>query len=65
MDIEINGKQTTVSAATVSLLTEELGIPALGTAIAVNGTMVPRTEWQAKSLKEGDKVLIIRAACGG
>ena len=65
MDIEINGKQTTVSAATVSLLTEELGILASGTAIAVNGTMVPRTEWQAKSLKEGDKVLIIRAACGG
>lgn len=65
MDIEINGKQTTVSAATVSLLTEELGIPASGTAIAVNGTMVPRTKWQAKFLKEGDKVLIIRAACGG
>ena len=52
-------------ADNVSLLAEELNIPAGGTAIAVNGAMVPRAGWNEKKLNDGDKVLIIRAACGG
>lgn len=52
-------------AHTIARLAEELGIPSGGTAIAVNGKMVPRTEWDGKALNEGDKILIIRAACGG
>ena len=52
-------------AHTLARLAEELGISAGGTAIAVNGRMVPRTEWDGKTLNEGDKILIIRAACGG
>lgn len=52
-------------ACTVSRLAEELRIPAAGTAIAVNGAMVPRAGWNEKKLNDGDKVLIIRAACGG
>ncbi len=65
MDIEINGKKTATDAENLGILAKELGIPASGTAMAVNGTMVPRKEWEGKLLKEGDKVLIIRAACGG
>lgn len=65
MNIEINGKTMCTDASTVSRLAEELRIPAAGTAIAVNGTMVPRAGWNEKKLNDGDKVLIIRAACGG
>jgi len=65
MNIEINGKSMATEARTIARLAEELGIPSGGTAIAVNGKMVPRTEWDGKALKEGDKILIIRAACGG
>lgn len=65
MNIEINGKNMATEADNVSLLAEELNIPAGGTAIAVNGAMVPRAGWNEKKLNDGDKVLIIRAACGG
>lgn len=65
MNIEINGKNMATEAHTLARLAGELEIPAGGTAIAVNGKMVPRTEWDGKTLNEGDKILIIRAACGG
>lgn len=65
MNIEINGKTMCTDACTVSRLAEELRIPTAGTAIAVNGAMVPRAGWNEKKLNDGDKVLIIRAACGG
>jgi sulfur carrier protein len=36
-----------------------------GIAIAINDAVVPRSRWEAHSLKEGDRVEIVRAVQGG
>lgn len=36
-----------------------------GTAIAVNGKIVRRQDWDYSTVKEGDDILIIKAAYGG
>jgi sulfur carrier protein len=36
-----------------------------GIAVAVNNTVIPKLEWQSKTLKENDKITIIRATQGG
>ncbi len=55
-----------VSAATVSTLISDLDLAGRnGVAVAVNGTVVPRAAWQAHDLRDGDRVLVIRATQGG
>ena len=65
MQILINNKPTATEATNLSLLADELALPAQGVAIAVSNQMVPRTAWDATPLHEGDNVIIIKAACGG
>ena len=65
MKILINDKETDTFVSTLAALAEELNLPAKGVAVAVGGKMVPRTEWADAALHEGDKVIIINAACGG
>jgi sulfur carrier protein len=36
-----------------------------GIAIGINDQVIPREEWNLNSLKENDKVLLIRASQGG
>ncbi len=36
-----------------------------GLAVAVNGNIVPRINWNKFLLQENDKIMLIRAACGG
>ncbi len=36
-----------------------------GVAVAVNGTVVPRSQWAATALAPGDRVEIVTAAAGG
>jgi sulfur carrier protein len=36
-----------------------------GMALAVNSTVVPRQEWDNYSLKDNDKIMIIKATQGG
>ncbi len=36
-----------------------------GTAVAINGEVVPRAEWPEASLEEGDKVEVLKAVGGG
>ena len=36
-----------------------------GMAIAVNETVIPRSEWAGYRLREGDRVFVIRATQGG
>ena len=36
-----------------------------GVAIAVNETVIPRSEWAGYRLREGDRVFVIRATQGG
>ena len=36
-----------------------------GTAVAVNNRVIPKDEWMDTFLKDGDKVTVIQATCGG
>ena len=47
------------------LLTQVLGIPVAGLAVAVDQTVIPNTDWPAYFLKPADKVMLIRATQGG
>ena len=66
MQLEINGKKVELPAtAALQTVAEELKLSPAGTAIAVNNKMIPRTQWAATSLVEQDKIVVIKAACGG
>ena len=50
----------------LSCLIRELGLAdKKGVAVAVNGAVVPRSEWPARELAAADRVLVIRATQGG
>ncbi|NBV38444.1 MAG: sulfur carrier protein ThiS [Verrucomicrobia bacterium] len=66
MQIFINDQAQEVSAQTLADLLKSLGVaqePAV--AAALNGQVVPRSQWPQHHLQEGARVLIIRAAQGG
>lgn len=65
MDITINNKPLSTSAATVSQLAVELALPEKGVAVAVDNKLVPRGDWGSFELREGAAVTVIRAAFGG
>ena len=66
MNIIVNGDKVEMAGgATVKTLAEQQNLPDRGVAIAVNNDMVPRADWENKTLNEGDDVVIIRAVCGG
>ncbi|MCR5394596.1 MAG: sulfur carrier protein ThiS [Bacteroidales bacterium] len=65
MNIQINGKETATTAATVAELAAQMQLPEQGVAIAVGNQMVPRAAWADTPLAEGARVTIIKAACGG
>lgn len=65
MDITINNKPLSTSAATISQLAAELALPEKGVAVAVDNKLVPRGDWGSFELREGAAVTVIRAAFGG
>ncbi|WP_455586302.1 sulfur carrier protein ThiS [Bacteroides sp.] len=66
MKVEVNNKEVELThESTITQLTEQLELPSQGIAIAVNNKMIPRTEWDVFVLHENDKLVIIKAACGG
>ena len=46
-------------------LVEYLGISTKGMALAVNNSVVSKSEWEKFQLNENDKILIIKATQGG
>ncbi len=66
MKITLNGITEEISAATLADLLETKGLAdKTGIAVALNNTVVPRTEWQTTRLSENDKILLIGASYGG
>lgn len=68
MQLTVNGKNEEVGdGATVAELLAGRGIEgdAAGVAVAVNNAVVPRNEWGATPLHDGDAVEIIHAVQGG
>lgn len=68
MRIKVNGRPTDVGdhvilAALLAGLDVAADVP--GVAVAVNEAVVPRREWPAHRLREGDVVEIVRAVQGG
>ena len=62
MHLTVNGDHRSADARTVA---ELVGEPRRGTAVAVNGEVVPRRDWAGHALRDGDRVEILTAAQGG
>jgi sulfur carrier protein len=67
MRVLVNGAETELGeGATVAALVERLGVPGgRGVAVAVDAEVIPRGEWQTRTLAEGAKVEVLRAIQGG
>ncbi|MBP5318459.1 MAG: sulfur carrier protein ThiS [Paludibacteraceae bacterium] len=65
MKIWINDRETVTDACNLGQLADQLQLPSNGVAVAVNNQMAPRAQWNATALAEGDRVVVIKAACGG
>lgn len=66
MQLIVNDEEITTEAGSVDkLLRERLGEVPAGTAVAVDGDVVPRSEWETTKLDDGAKVDILTAVQGG
>ena len=65
--IRVNGQEEPLRARSVEALLAEKEMPAdmRGMAVALNGRVVPRAEWQNTPLAAGDAVEIVLARQGG
>lgn len=65
MKVKVNQQETETNAPTLGALAAQLQLPARGVAIAVDNSMVPRTQWDGTPLTEGADIIIVKAFCGG
>jgi len=65
--IFVNGEPRERDGATIAELLTELGVEdrARGVAVAVDGEVVPRGEWPARRVNEGERVEALSAMQGG
>ncbi|MGM9688990.1 MAG: sulfur carrier protein ThiS [Alloprevotella sp.] len=65
MKVLLNNQEVQTQAQNMSELLSELGYRAEGVAVAVDNRIVPRGTWSDTPLREGCRITVIRAACGG
>jgi thiamine biosynthesis protein ThiS len=66
MRLWINGEaREAPPLGTVGDLAAWLGLPPFGSAVELNGTVIPRREQAATPLKEGDRLEVVRLVGGG
>ena len=66
MRLMVNGATRAVEGvADVAGLVAQLTVAQRGVAVAVNGEVVPRSQWAAVALCDGDRVEVLTAAQGG
>lgn len=69
MDIKVNGKLLDVdSKATIVDLVAQLcpdNKDGAGTAVAIDGVIIPKSQWATKELKPDNDIILIKAAYGG
>jgi sulfur carrier protein len=67
MRLKINGVEEEIAVTTLRELLEFRGIDPVArfVAVAVNGSVVRRSEWSSKPLGPGDDVEIVRPFSGG
>jgi sulfur carrier protein len=67
LEIRVNGQDLSATAATIAeLLAEQANeMGQRGIAVALNGSVIPRSAWGETALSPGDSVEIVRAMQGG
>ncbi len=66
MKLVVNGEERAVeNARSVAELIDALGLPARAVLVEHNGSALFRTEWETRTLTEGDRLEIIRVVAGG
>ena len=66
MNTTVNGTTRDLPRDTsIADLLKELGVPSEGTAVALNGAVVPRKDHGSAMLSDDDVVEVIRAVAGG
>ncbi|NQX41119.1 sulfur carrier protein [Pedobacter steynii] len=67
MEITVNQKnyQLNDTCSVEQMLTEVLNIPVQGIAVAINQTIIPKTDWPGRELQSGDRITVIKATQGG
>ena len=67
--LQINGEPRTLepltAPATLDAVIAELGLHAGRVAVELNGDIVPRSTWQNRSVKDGDKIEVVHFVGGG
>ena len=64
--LTVNGKPAQAEeGSTLGQLADSLGLPALGVAIALDGEIVPRSQWAFTLVSEGCAVEVVSIAAGG
>ena len=66
INLTVNGESEELSGnCTISAYLESKGLAGRSIAVAVNGTVVRRTEFDDTELNDGDRVEIVRPVGGG
>jgi thiamine biosynthesis protein ThiS len=65
MKLTINGQQQDSAASTLAQLIEHLGMKQDRVAVELNRNIVPRDQWAATNLTEGDQLEIVHFVGGG
>jgi len=65
IDVAFNGDRITSSALNIAEFVLEHSLPQAGMAVAVNGSVVPKSEWSMTLLRSNDRIEIVTAAAGG
>ena len=66
MTATVNGEARELApGTTVAALVEALGLPRRGVAVAVDGEIVRRAEWDEHAVPEGARVEVLTAMQGG
>ncbi len=66
MKVYLNNKEIELeNNSNLIFLLEQYGIIKPGIAVAVNNSVIPKTQWDTYFLNDNDKITIIRAISGG
>lgn len=67
MRIQINGEPREIPQSSLSLneLLDTLSLPPQRIAVELNKAMVPRSQWEKTTLKDGDQIEIVHFVGGG
>ncbi|GAA0490225.1 MULTISPECIES: sulfur carrier protein ThiS [Tatumella] len=66
MQIKLNDIPTEIShACLLSQLLQQISVGPQGTALAVNGRVIPATRWAEYQVQENDDVVVFQVIAGG